>query len=266
MSIASLLGLNPRQPVRSAVTQEARAIDVGGREVSYLLRRSARKTMALQLDSRGVRVSAPAGAKLQDVERFIRLHGRWLLKRLDGLPTQLSVHVGIVDGCVLPLLGGEFRVRTGLVARRSVWRRGGDGVEELCLAVGREPADEVLRALRARALSWFCSRVETFCHCLGRTVPPVRLSSARTRWGSCSSRSGIRLHWRLIHLPPALIDYVVAHEVAHLVEMNHSPAFWRVVDSLYPEWRTARAQLRSAGRSLPVFGVGSALDCPADEA
>ncbi|HNB07544.1 MAG TPA: DUF45 domain-containing protein, partial [Thauera aminoaromatica] len=89
-------------------------------------------------------------------------------------------------------------------------------------------------------------------------VPPVSLSSAATRWGSCSTRSGIRLHWRLIHLEPALIDYVVAHEVAHLAEMNHSPRFWAVVERLYPDWRAARAALRSAAATLPVIATAAA--------
>ena len=89
-------------------------------------------------------------------------------------------------------------------------------------------------------------------------MPAVRLSNARTRWGSCSSRSGIRLHWRLVHLSPALIDYVVAHEVAHLVEMNHSPRFWAVVERLYPDWREARAALRRAAATLPVIATAAA--------
>ena len=83
------------------------------------------------------------------------------------------------------------------------------------------------------------------------TVIIMVSSNASTRWGSCSSRSGIRLHWRLIHLPLGLIDYVVAHEVAHLVEMNHSPRFWSVVESLYPEHMAARKALRQAASSLP---------------
>jgi hypothetical protein len=118
----------------------------------------------------------------------------------------------------------------------------------------------LVRALQARALAWYHGRVEECCHRLALPVPPVRLSNARTRWGSCSVRSGIRLHWRLVHLRPALIDYVVAHEVAHLLEMNHSPRFWAVVERLYPGWREARAQLREATATLPVLtcAVGSA--------
>lgn len=266
MSLASLLRLKARAPVRTAVTHESRSIALDGRIVSYLLRRSGRKTLALQIDSRGVRVSVPAKAAVGDIERFIRTHGQWLLARLDALPRQSCGHVEISDGCILPLCGDRFHVRIAAGVRKSAWRVGADGVEELWLASGRDPAEQLTRALRARALSWFCGRVDEYCHRLGRPAPTVRLSSARTRWGSCSTRSGIRLHWRLIHLPPGLIDYVVAHEVAHLVEMNHSPAFWKIVETLYPDWRSARAALRATSHELPLFGNQSPADAPIDEA
>jgi predicted metal-dependent hydrolase len=132
-------------------------------------------------------------------------------------------------------------------------------VEELCLpapqanATGAALAPTLVHALKLRALPWFRGRVEDYCQRLALAAPAVRLSSARTRWGSCSTTSGIRLHWRLIHLPAALIDYVAAHEVAHLVEMNHSPRFWNVVGRLYPDWRAARQALREAAPMLPVI-------------
>jgi predicted metal-dependent hydrolase len=88
---------------------------------------------------------------------------------------------------------------------------------------------------------------------LGQPLPPLALSAARTRWGSCSVRSGIRLNWRLIHLPPELIDYVIAHETAHLIEMNHSPRFWAVVETLHPDWRTSRQELKRLGAALPLI-------------
>ena len=126
------------------------------------------------------------------------------------------------------------------------------------LAPSADPAAALVRALRQRALGWFAERVAAYCQRLGQPVPPVRLTAARTRWGSCSQASGIRLHWRLIHLPPALGDYVVAHEVAHLLEMNHSPRFWAVVAFLYPDWQAARARLREAARDLPHIAPGAA--------
>src|SRR5690606_7304055 len=129
------------------------------------------------------------------------------------------------EGACLPLFGRVLVLRR-VSARAARWRGLADGREELLLPAGVDPQRALVRALRARALAWYRGRVEEYCHRLGVAVPPVSLSSAATRWGSCSTRSGIRLHWRLIHLDPALIDYVVAHEVAHLAEMNHSPRFW----------------------------------------
>jgi hypothetical protein len=86
---------------------------------------------------------------------------------------------------------------------------------------------------------------------LGVDLPPLSLSAARTRWGSCSLRSGIRLNWRLIHFPPPLIDYVVVHELAHLREMNHGARFWSIVAELYPDYRNARAELKRCATHCP---------------
>ena len=165
----------------------------------------------------------------------------------------------MVDGATLPLFGRALtlRLREGRITR---WHPLTDEREELLLPTTVDPLRALLRALQARALAWYRGRIEEYCHRLGLPVPAVRLSNARTRWGSCSSRSGIRLHWRLVHLSPALIDYVVAHEVAHLVEMNHSPRFWAVVERLYPDWRSARAALSQASASLPVIAAAPATD------
>lgn len=248
--------LEKRTPTRKAVVStERRTLQLHGSEVTYVLRRSARRTLALHVGAAGVRVSVPLRTAEADIDVFLARNTAWLqdaLLRLGACAPQPVVE--IVDGLQLPLLGSAFRVRTGCAGRRVVWRAGADGLDELCLpASARNARQDVVRALRARALPWFAGRVEEYCHRLGLSSPPVRLSSARTRWGSCSARSGIRLHWRLIHLPRGLIDYVVAHEVAHLVEMNHSPRFWDVVESLYPDWRAARVALRDAGRALPVL-------------
>ena len=85
--------------------------------------------------------------------------------------------------------------------------------------------------------------------------PAVALSNARTQWGVCTEGGAIRLSWRLVHIEPMLADYVVAHEVAHLVELNHSKRFWSVLARLYPEWREARERLELAGASLPIIQV-----------
>lgn len=245
---------------RAAAQEQAHSLVIEGTRVDLVLRRSAQRSFALQVDHRGARVAVPLRAPLGEVERFVHSHGRWLLDRLQARAAARPLPLlDVVDGATVPLFGRALtlRLRAGRLTR---WHPLTDAHEELLLPTAVDPLRALLRALQARALAWYRGRVEEYCHRLDLPMPAVRLSNARTRWGSCSSRSGIRLHWRLIHLPPALIDYVVAHEVAHLVEMNHSARFWAVVERLYPDWRSARAALRAASASLPVIAAAPATD------
>ena len=213
--------------------------------------RSVRKTLGLRIDHRGLIVGVPLRVRLPDVESFIHSHARWIADKLAARSATVPCFEP-TDGATLPLLGGAWRVRLGRGNNRVVWHETGpEPTIELALRAGGDARQLLRRGLQERALALFCNRVEEFCLRLGRPMPAVALSSARTRWGSCSLRSGIRLHWRLIHLPLPLIDYVVAHEVAHLVEMNHSPRFWSVVESLYPDHVAARRALRHAAADLP---------------
>jgi len=242
-------------------SEQVRRIVLAGREIAYRLRRSARRTLALQVDARGVRVAVPHHCTTAEAERFVAAHGRWLLDKLDQLAARpRPKRFAVEDGACFPLLGRPCRLRLAGARRGACWRLGDDGHEELVLpAATPDAAAALIRALQRRALTWFAGRVGEYCHRLGVAAPAVRLSSARTRWGSCSRLSGIRLHWRLIHLDPVLADYVVAHEVAHLVEMNHSPRFWSLVEAIYPNWRAARRQLRAVAATLPDFATGDDL-------
>ncbi|MDD3353968.1 SprT family zinc-dependent metalloprotease [Zoogloea sp.] len=237
------------------MTVEHREILLDGRPVPYLLRRSVRRTLGLRIDQRGLIVGTPLGMGIREVEAFVHSHQAWVLEKLRQRDAHLPGRCfEPVEGACLPLLGEGWIVRLGRGNNQVVWH--GTAPEptlELALRSGADAREVLLRGLQKRGLEVFSHRVEAFCLRLGRPAPPVRLSSARTRWGSCSARSGIRLHWRLLHLPLSLIDYVVAHEVAHLVEMNHSPRFWSVVESLYPDHVAARRQLREAGASLPLI-------------
>lgn len=232
---------------------EARAdrhIILAGRIVGYTLRRGRRR-LAMRIDERGLAVGAPRSVPLAEVEAFLRSHTDWVLAKLDEHAGKaVQRHLPIHDGARLPVLGAEVRVRV-----TSGGNRGYFDADELWLAA-RPTADLSLlarRALQRRALEHFRPRLIDMATQIGCEVPPLGLSSARTRWGSCSTKSGIRLNWRLIHLAPAMIDYVIAHEVAHLVEMNHGPRFWRWVERIYPEWRAARATLKSEGAALPLI-------------
>lgn len=253
-----MIGLVRRLLAPRAAAVESRHLRIEGREIAYSLRRSQRRTLAMRVDDRGVHVAVPLRTTAKELEAFLDAHQSWLLDHL-AIRAERAALQGFVPcaGSRLPVFGVETRLRIDPTARCSRWEAGEGGHDELVLGRTADPAGAIVKALRERALPRFRQRVESYCVQLGVATPEVRLSSARTRWGSCSSRSGIRLHWRLIHLDPALIDYVVAHEVAHLLEMNHSPRFWTIVETLYPRWREARREINVASRTLPVIQPGS---------
>lgn len=241
-------------PPSAGRTTQAHHLVIAGRIVEYALRRD-RQRLAMRIDERGLRVGAPRRLSLAEIEAFILGHDKWVLSKLDECAGRAAPrHLPIHDGASLPVLGEEIRVRVTAGGNRGLWQRDERG-DTLWLAA-RPAADLALlarRALQRRALEHFRPRLAAMAALIGRPLPPLSLSSARTRWGSCSARSGIRLNWRLIHLPPALIDYVIAHEVAHLVEMNHGPRFWQQVERIYPDWRNARTALKRLGAGLPLL-------------
>jgi len=221
--------------------------------VPYVLRFSRRKTLGMSIDQRGLRVAAPLRMPQKHIDAFLLGHSGWVIRNLDAWAMR-PVPQGLVieDGCVIPVLGEPCRLRIDRGRTSVQWIEAVAGERQLQLrcSARQSPHRAAVGALEARALADFSRRVARDAARIGRRPPPVGLTRARTRWGSCSVR-GIRLHWRLIHLEPALIDYVVAHEVAHLVHMNHSPDFWSVVEDLYPGAAAARRRLRDAGRQLP---------------
>lgn len=221
------------------------------RIVPYVLRRGRRRTIGLTIDHRGLRVGAPPRTSLGEIEAMIRSHTDWVLDKLDHWRTQAPAAAQpVVDGLCLPVLGESVVVRLVDGGPRAQW---GDAALSLSVPAGWQPLPLLERALKARARELFVPRVAATCAQLGVAVPAVGLSSARTRWGSCSRLSGIRLNWRLIHFPLPIIDYVIAHEVAHLREMNHSPRFWAEVEALCPDYRSARGRLRELAAGLPRF-------------
>lgn len=221
--------------------------------VAFRLIRSARKTVALKIGREGIVVRAPLRMPLASIEAFVASHRDWIQRQLDARQqTAVLARRELVDGLLVQVLGQPVRLKLCCAGRSASWGSDELGGTLLCLP-GPAPERQLERALKARALTWFAGRVEEYCLRLDVTPPAVRLGSARTRWGSCSQRTGIRLHWKLVLLDVDLAEYVIAHEVAHLKEMNHSPRFWAWVTTLCPDWRTLRARLRREGALLPEF-------------
>jgi hypothetical protein len=229
---------------RESVTRAYVALD--GRIVEYTIRRSARRrTITLTIDERGLRVGAPWHAAEHAIVRQINRHAGWVLSRLAEWAERRPAPRRWEDGETIMLLGEPLRL-TLLAHCRGVERQA-----EQLIARRPEPyhvtrvKEAVTQWLRGQALSCFAERVAHFAPMLGVQSPAIRLSDARTRWGSCHPAGYILLNWRLIHFPQPLLDYVVVHELAHLLELNHSARFWRLVAAVVPDHAERRAAIRT---------------------
>jgi len=238
---------------RKASAEASRTINVGQGPLCYRLQRSSRRTIGLTIDRHGLRVRAPQRASLEEIEAAILDHGQWITKKLEESRTNPPTEpLRIVDGTRLPLLGRSVTVRCARGDNRWLWNWHSSGPTlTLCPRSSEAVSCLLEQALRAQARERFTERLALYAALLGVAAPRLSLSAARTRWGSCSLRSGIRLNWRLIHFPLDVVDYVVAHELAHLQEMNHSPRFWSIVAQLYPGYRDARAELKRLAGACP---------------
>ena len=237
---------------RPVAGETSRTIALADRIVPYTLRRARRRTLGLTIDHRGLRVGAPYRTSLAEIENMIRKHADWVAQKLDEWRARRRpAPQPLADGARLPYLGGWLEIRLGQGSGQACWAA--DGVLTL-LPRSPDDAGVVLgKALRRRALAVFGERLAAQAARFGIAAPRLALSSARTRWGSCSLKSGIRLNWRLIHGEPRLIDYVIVHELAHLTEMNHGARFWAIVERYFPEHRDARDALKRLSGSLPTL-------------
>jgi predicted metal-dependent hydrolase len=231
-----------------------------GYRIGYALRRARRRSIGLVVGPEGLVVSAPRWVPMAEVETVLQAKSGWILRKLQSQQErarrQLDARVEWRDGAVLPFLGDSVILVIDPRATGAVLHAADDtlpGVPRLTLHLGL-PQDCGAERVRDAVQSWlqrqarrvFDERCAVFAARLGVRMRRLALSSAGTRWGSAGADGTIRLNWRLIHFALPVIDYVVAHELAHLREMNHSAAFWDVVRSVVPGYEQARASLRDS--------------------
>jgi predicted metal-dependent hydrolase len=234
---------------------DARFIRLGGRFVEYRFARSRRRTLKISVDADGLAVAAPLRAPVRAIEAFLFDKEAWILGKLEEwarAPRPQALR--LESGARLPLFGGTVALEMHETGRSAVRHEGGQLV--VCAPGPKRAGRALVQWLKAQALHALTPRAAHYAAQLGRPAPRVALSNARGQWGVCMEDGLIRLSWRLVHLAPELADYVVAHEAAHLVEMNHSKRFWALVAKLYPAWREARERLELAGASLPIIPEG----------
>lgn len=249
------------RPARPAI--ETRSLDLAGQATSYTLKRSARRrTIAFQVNETGLTVFAPARAGLDRIERAIAGRQDWILEKLaewEARPRAPEIRFETGDRLMFRGRPLALEVRD---LTKGVRTRLTHANETLRVEVDPEPKGNLrTAAVRSAVTRWYrreaearlAPRVHAHAASLGRSVKKVTVRDQKRRWGSCDSQGVIRLNWRLIMMADDLSDYVCAHEAAHLVEANHSPAYWAVVERLIPDWKAKRKALNEAGRSLPVF-------------
>jgi predicted metal-dependent hydrolase len=235
---------------RAAKDLVPRQLALSGRIVDYSFSRRRRRTLGVTVDADGLAVAAPLRMPWREIEAFLRGKERWIVAKLDEwsrAPRPAVLHGE--SGETLPLFGKPVFLDVHEGARAVKWHQ-----DQLIVHAPRSRViDTLIQWLKARTLEALKPRTDHYAGRLGLLAPRIALSSARSQWGICSEDGSIRLSWRLVHLDPALADYVIAHEVAHLAELNHSKRFWSLVARLYPGWREARERLELAGASLPLF-------------
>ena len=220
-----------------------------GETISYLLERRPRRTVGLKITENGLVVHAPKRIFEFQLNQILQEKSNWILTKLSQREDNKVEKIQWIDGEQLLYLGQDITLK--LVACINIKHKKSIHFERNELAI-HAPEANIHAACRASVLMWykkqavldFTRRVEVFAAKLGVPTPPVAISNAQSRWGSCNSRGQVRLSWRLLQAPPHIINYVICHELAHLKQMNHSAKFYAVVEQLFPNYKAAEKELK----------------------
>jgi predicted metal-dependent hydrolase len=231
-------------------------VDFGG-EV-YLVRvrrhqRARRYTLRIHAATREVVLTMPPRGNLKQAKEFAQKHGAWIAARLQRLPEAAP----FAHGTLLPLRGVDTRIEHRRGQRGTVWLEYREASERLLCVAGEEPhvPRRIRDFLKREAKRDLEAASRQAAQALGVAITRVSIRDQASRWGSCSTTGVLSYSWRLILTPPFVLDYLAAHEVAHLLEMNHSRRFWRLVDKVCPNVSRAKAWLDAHGPDLHRYGL-----------
>ena len=237
---------------------EPRTIEVAVGADVYPIRvrrhpQARRYTLRIQAATREVVLTMPPRGSLREARDFAERHGGWIAARLKRLPEVVT----FAHGTLVPLRGVDHRIDHRRGARGTVWSEvGSDGVRVLCVAGQAPHLDRRIGDfLRREARADLQAATGRYAAALGLSFKRITVRDQSSRWGSCSTTGVLSFSWRLILAPPYVLDYLAAHEVAHLVELNHSPRFWRLVRRLDPDFERAKRWLDVHGTDLHRYGL-----------
>lgn len=249
MTLRAMLYRRPSEP---------HAIEVVFDRSIYLVRlrrhRQARRyTLRIQAATRDVVLTMPPRGTVKEARDFAEKHGGWIAARMCRLPKPAP----FAPGTVLPLRGTPHRIVHRRGARGTVWTETDDAGDKLLCVAGDAPHVErrVTDFLRREAKRDAEAAARVYAERLGVPVKRIAIRDQTSRWGSCSTTGALSFSWRLVLAPRYVLDYLAAHEVAHLVEMNHSARFWRLLLKLCPDMRRAKVWLDVHGADLHRYGA-----------
>lgn len=256
MPLRALLYRRPTEPS---------VIEVYADRAVYLVRlrrhRLARRyTLRIHAATREVVLTMPPRGTLREARSFAERHAAWIAARLGRLPKA----VPFAPNMIIPLRGVPHRIVHRRGIRGTVWTEKNDRGEHLLCAAGDLPhiSRRIADFLKREARRDLEEASRRYVAQLGVSARRITVRDQTTRWGSCSTLGALSFSWRLILAPPFVLDYLAAHEVAHLVEMNHSPRFWRLVERICPHARRAKIWLDVHGTDLHRYGVASDEQMP----
>ena len=217
-----------------------------GETISYLLERRQRRTIGLKITADGLVVHAPKRIFDYQLNLVLQQKSHWILSKLKAREANYIEPIQWLNEEDLLYLGSDVQLH---ITQHSTSKAATFAQNKLLIAQ-QDPNNQTLTCRKViawykkQALVDFSRRLEIFAAKLNVPTPPLTLSNAKSRWGSCNSRGEVRLNWRLLQAPPHIINYVICHELAHLKEMNHSTKFWAVVSSIFPEYKLAEKELK----------------------
>lgn len=225
-------------------------VSAEGDEVPILTRRDRRaRRMTLRIDAANDRaiLVLPTWVPMSEGLRFVRAKARWMREKLNSLPPRERLE----DGAHLTLFGMPLTIQHrsdlgAVVVRDGPWLYVGGAADRVTA--------RLVVWLKTEARTRLAERAATMAEQLGKTIKRVSVRDSRTRWGSCAADGSLSFSWRLALAPEDVSTYVVAHEVAHLVAMNHGPKFWRIVEHLLPDHAGAKTWLSENGVRLLRHG------------
>ena len=223
-----------------------------GETIPYLLERRPRRTVGLKITADGLVVHAPKRIFAFQLNQILQQKSSWILNKLQAREANHVEKIEWIDGEHLLYLGNDIALN---IVQNSSNKALIFDQNTLFIA---SPQPNNHAVLGRKVIQWykkqaaldFARRLEILAAKLGIPTPPLTLSNAQSRWGSCNSRGEVRLNWRLLQAPPHIINYVICHELAHLKQMNHSAKFWAVVEQLFPNYKAAEKELKALSPQL----------------